>query len=233
MNGYNVSILLLLLTFALLMYLFATKDNPFIPQKLTPSKPPSKQGVINWFAWRGPMFVEDFGDIGYKPGNYSNGSPYETFDDQPDPSAKEPTESEAMITALEGFGNHTLPTEPHSCKANQYAAERKAKFLADHQKCHSLAYENCGPSNVSTSEKSYKHEYHNCSYRMRAPNPITGDLGNYKQCTNNSLDTPNQLKCVNEGRWDFDTCKPNDRVSHVCYKRNYDKCMKSLGHRNY
>ena len=215
----NIVYTILITTFALILYLFATRDNPFIPEELKEKPYKSKEEIINWYAWRGPMFREDFGNIGNKPGYYANAMPYETFESTDD---------------VENFGNYTLPSDPSSCAGVKDACKRKTKFYKDHQCCHEEAYKECGRyPDLETSEDSYRNEYHNCSFRMRAPNPETGDLGNFKQCTNNNLDTPNQLKCVTNGRWDHDTCKPVDRVSHVCYKRNYDKCMRSKGHKVY
>ena len=84
-----------------------------------------------------------------------------------------------------------------------------------------------------TSELSWKNEYWNSTYKMRGPNERTGDPGNYKQTTNNNLDNPNHLKCVNQGRWDGDTCSPTNLVSNVCYKKHLDQCMRKLGHTLY
>lgn len=232
----NVVFVLLVAVFALLLYLFATKDSPFVPYALQPKKEKTKSGVINWYAWRGPMFVEDFndfGDIGNKPGNYSTGMPYEGFvpsgNDNDLSPPHQTSEGKALMDALEGFGNHALPSETLACNT----APRKAKFFGDHQSCHLDTYRKCKGVKLSTSEDAYRNEYHNCSYQMRAPNPVTGDLGNYKQCTNNNLDAPNFLKYKSQGRWDYDITPPKDRISPVCYKRNYDKCLTEKGHRNY
>ena len=86
-----IVILLLVLTFFMLIYLFATKDQPFAPVKNTDTK--SKQDVINWFAWRGPMFVEDF-----------NGSPFIPLEDAEDEVCAKSRMSPPNAAMFEGFG---------------------------------------------------------------------------------------------------------------------------------
>ena len=258
MDASTVAFLLLFSVFGLLLYLFATKDDPFIPSHLIPKKGRTKSGIINWYAWRGPMFVEDFdggsngenfndfGDIGYKPGNYSNGSPYETFDcvseeshqdgirgGSPLPQAHEAQSLSLALEGIEGFECPGLISDTRTCESTKEMNARKCKFLNNERQCHCETYQKCKGVKLSTSEDAYRNEYHTCSYQMRAPNPNTGDLGNYKQCTNNSLDAPNHLKFKSQGRWDYDITPPKHRVSKVCYKRNYDQCLKSKGHRTY
>jgi hypothetical protein len=48
---------------ALVVYLFATADNQYIFQRDRPKPWESKRQSINYYAWRGPMFVEDFGNF--------------------------------------------------------------------------------------------------------------------------------------------------------------------------
>ena len=43
-----------------LTYLFATHDSPYIPIRKREQPYKSKRKLINFYAWRGPMFVEDF-----------------------------------------------------------------------------------------------------------------------------------------------------------------------------
>ena len=131
---------------------------------------------------------------------------------------------------VEGFGNHMLPSDPRSCAANAHACNSQKEWVADHKACQEQAMKSCRVPSL-TSEHSWRNEYQNCSYWMRGPNPLHGDLGNYAQCTNNNLDTPNQLKCVVNGRWDMDTCPQVDRVSPVCFKWNYNQCMNKKGHK--
>jgi hypothetical protein len=200
-----IVILLLVLTFFMLIYLFATKDQPFAPVKNTDTK--SKQDVINWFAWRGPMFVEDF-----------NGSPFIPLEDAEDEVCAKSRMSPPNAAMFEGFGNHMLPLE--------IIKQDKGGFLPlayDNPislKDHLETYKKCTTSKLSTSEKAYRNEYHNCSYKMMPPNKKTKDLGNFKQCTNNNLDAPNNLKFKSLGRWDYDVTMPDDRVSQACYAKN-------------
>jgi hypothetical protein len=199
-----IPILLLLSVFALLVYLFATKDKPYIPAKSVNTK--SKQDVINWPAWRGEMFVEDF-----------NGSSFTPVPDDVDicPPTLDSPPNDAMF---EGFGNYMLPLDIiRQDKGGLLPLTKEHKItLNDHLD----AYGKCITSKLSTSEKAYQNEYHNCSYKMMPPNKETGDLGNFKQCTNNNLDAPNNLRFKSQGRWDYDITNPCDRVSHVCYAKN-------------
>lgn len=181
---------LLVSVILLLAYLFATHDSPYIPIRKRPKPIGSKRQIINWYAWRGPMFVEDF---------------------------ENPT---------------NLPSDPSSCKGNAYQAEKRKKYRKDYEDCNRFAMSWCRVPPL-TSQQSWEQEYHNCSYWMRGPNELTGDPGNFKQCTNNNLDNPNHLKFVNQGRWDGDTTHPTSMASNVCYKRNLDQCMRKLGHTNY
>jgi len=248
--------------FALLVYLFATRDSPFIPDKLKPHKQFSKQDVINWNAWRGGMFTEDFadgggdfrsvgdfGDIGSKLGTQVNcvanlemnppdggpGCSYDYLNNYDDSDSMVPItpETEIFSRSLEGFGNYMLPDENISPAQLVAVEAKRAKRKIDAYRCNKQTLGKCGPEDQSTSAKTYANEYHNCSFKMNTPDYKNLPLGNYAQCTNNSLDNPNQLKVVGQGRWDYDTSHPEDRVSHVCYKRNFDKCMAAAGHKTY
>lgn len=253
MDATTVAFLLLFSLFTLIIYLLATNDDPFIPSRLIPKKAKTKSGIINWYAWRGPMFVEDFndfGDIGYKPGNYASGSPYEGFTCQDNtshqqgelsvlPQHREGASLMLNLDGIEHFERPGLIPDTRTCESPQEQQNRKKKFLKTVKDCHCDTYQKCGPglnglgSKLTTSEDAYRNEYHTCSYQMRAPNPNTGDLGNFKQCTNNSLDAPNHLKFKSQGRWDYDITPPKHRISPACYKRNYDKCLSEKGHRTY
>ena len=45
----------------LIVYMFATKDSPYVPINERPIPDEPKRKSINKYAWRGPMFVEEFG----------------------------------------------------------------------------------------------------------------------------------------------------------------------------
>lgn len=48
---------------ALMVYMFATADNQYIFLRDRPTPWESKRQSINYYAWRGPMFTEDFGNF--------------------------------------------------------------------------------------------------------------------------------------------------------------------------
>lgn len=243
----TVAFILLFGLFGLIIYLLATNDDPFIPSRLIPKKEKAKSGIINWYAWKGPMFVEGFNDFGNVTGGTgTNGSQYQQFTSPPSTAAQcggseshqegvlyQAPESLSLTQALEGFGSCPgLPPDSETCESPQQRNKRKCDFLKDERSCHGKTYSACKGIKLSTSEDAYRNEFHPCSFKMRGPNPLTGDLGNYKQCTNNSLDAPNHLKFKSQGRWDYDITPHEDRISPVCYKRNYDNCLTAKGHKD-
>jgi hypothetical protein len=117
-----------------------------------------------------------------------------------------------------------LPSDATSCKGVEHQNRQRMTWNDKQRRCHVEAMKKCRTRSL-TSQASWENEYHNCSYFMKAPNRETGDMGNFKQCTNNNLDSPNHLVCRNSGRWDGDTSPQTQRVSHVCYQRNLEKCM--------
>lgn len=72
--------------------------------------------------------------------------------------------------------------------------------------------EGCRFKTVPTSERCYLHEHQNCNYEMRP-----GDPGKYRQCTNNNLDAPNDMKCSECGNRGFDLCPMEHRISEKCH----------------
>jgi hypothetical protein len=194
---------LLVCAILFVVYIFATKDNPYVPIRKREKPLGSKREIINWYAWKGPMFIEDF---------------------------------EGKNSTKEGCCNDTNPIlsdDPTNidfecCKEN---TEKRQKHANDFKVCNREAMKlSRTPRCAETSQHSWENKYFNCTYLMRGPNPETGDLGNYTQCTNNNLDAPNQLKCVGLGRIDADTCPTQQLVSHYNYDKVLDKCMQDKGH---
>lgn len=66
---------------------------------------------------------------------------------------------------------------------------------------------------VLNSEQCWKTEHQNCNYEMRP-----GDPDRLRQCVNNNLNFPNNLKGKCNGRVDLVT-KPIDRISQSCYSK--------------
>jgi hypothetical protein len=56
----DIALVLMVVTIALMVYLFATTDNQYVFIKDRPVPWESKRQSINYYAWRGPMFAEEF-----------------------------------------------------------------------------------------------------------------------------------------------------------------------------
>ena len=222
---------LLLSAIAFVVYIFATRDDPYIPIRKREKPLKSKREIINWYAWRGPMFIEDFeGSKGSNDKNKINTPSCGSCPNKQFPCSIAPTNCGVnFVTPILSDNPMNLPSDPVACcQENELKRQKHAKDFAV---CNRKAMNFCRtPPAEETSQQSWSNKYFNCSYIMRPPNWKTGDLGNYTQCTNNNLDAPNQLKCVGLGRIDADTCPPTHLVSHVCYKQKLDKCMKEKGH---
>lgn len=239
---------LLVVVIFLIAYIFSTHDDPYIPIRNRKVEAPTKRKIISWHSWRGPMFIEDFGGQtdGSNPGKVPRSNKLSDCDGK---GAAEYVKSQSWPHKKMGtcsgkeydniYIGHTLsdnpmalPSDPEECCG--YNEHKRQKHLADLKDCHKYAMSYCRqPNSEETAQKSWENKYFNCSYIMRGPNPATGDLGNYKQCTNNNLDAANQLKCIGQGVLDADTCSPEHLVSHVCYKQNLDQCMRGFGHKTY
>lgn len=74
---------------------------------------------------------------------------------------------------------------------------------------------------VTNQEKYYLTEYQNCSYKMRGPDYLNGNLGNYTQCTNNNWDAPNNLPTGTLTGRVAEVTKPSQRIAHSCYEQEY------------
>lgn len=69
----------------------------------------------------------------------------------------------------------------------------------------------CRYTRVPSSWECLKHEHQNCNFEMKP-----GDDNKYKQCTNNNLDTPNNLPCTDCSNRGMDLCPHKYRISERC-----------------
>lgn len=65
----TLPLILVVLLVCLVVYMFATADNQYVFLKDRPKPWESKRQSINYYAWRGPMFVEDFRNFESGPNN--------------------------------------------------------------------------------------------------------------------------------------------------------------------
>jgi len=180
----NKSTVLLIAVSALVIYLFATKDTVYVPLREKPQPTKSKKNVINYYAWKGPFFTEDFQN--FQPPNNRL--------------------------------NELVPTGKTCCEIPKYNMHNE-----DVKECHRYASDYCRIPSL-TAENCWRNEWWNCTYRMRPPNPKTGDPGNYAQCTNNNLDTPNNLKSQCHPYF-MDYSHPRDKISPKCYANTMKACL--------
>ena len=78
MAFFEKEILLVLAVIALVIYLFATKDNPYVPINERPQVWKSDRKVINYYGWKGPMFIEDFHNFSKDFHNFSEKTKHNT-----------------------------------------------------------------------------------------------------------------------------------------------------------
>ena len=184
-----------------------------------------KKRVINYYGWKGPMFIEDF-----------NGSP---TDGGCDPKCAQTLEQEnpLMENVPVSRPNPYINTPgSKACVVPKYNTGNDVMKY-----CHRAAANKCRQRTL-TSAEDWANEYHNDTYKMtgpsdqgslcRPPNWRLGDPGNFRQSTNNNLDAPNNLKCGGaegsaRGR-NKEFCAPKDKVSPVCYARNLNECLDEM-----
>jgi hypothetical protein len=208
-------IVLLLAVSSLLIYLIATKDNEYIPIADRPKPEVIRRNVINYWGWKGPMFIDDFnGEIGEC--NNCNVDPDNPYQENVPVSRPNP---------------YLNPSHSKGCVVPKYnTGNEKMKY------CHRAARDKCRV-NTLTSEEDWYNEYWNSTYKMtgpsdqgslcRPPNWKLGDPGNYRQATNNNLDAPNNLKCQARSRYK-DYCHPRDKVSPKCYAKTLNECLDEM-----
>lgn len=217
---FEKEIILVILTSALLIYLFSTKDNPYVPINERPKPWKSKRRVINYYGWKGPMFIEDF------DGNSGNCATPVDGEWAQDP--ENPYNETVPVSRPNPYINS--PGSP-GCVVPKYNTNNKMMKY-----CHRAARDKCRTRTL-TSEQDWRNEYHNSTYKMtgpsdkgslcRGPNWRLGDPGNFRQATNNNLDSPNNLKCQARST-NKDFCHPRDKVSPVCYAENLNACLDEM-----
>ena len=191
------AILILAAVAALLIYLFANADNEYVFIKDRPKEWIPKRKSINYYAWRGPMFVEDFAN-GESPTDEFTG-----IAGFAEANAKEQYSGQFGDHQIENFGSQIenfgafrgannpkaeiVPT-CGSCEIPKYNKNVKGA-----SECHTSAQDFCRVPTM-TSEDGWRHEYWNSQYRMEGPGkgPLGGP-GNFRQVSNNDLDAPNNL----------------------------------------
>ena len=225
---YVYEIIVIGVVCSLLIYLLATKDDNWVPMRERPTETKSKKSVINYHAWRGPMFIEDFTTEGFT--NFTTEGFNNFTTDNP---------NEENVPVL-----HTITEKTHSLSdiQDQYLGDiaglelrndpNRTKQLEKKLKCHRKAMGECRTDTL-TAEEDWRNEHWNSPYWMRGPSD-KGDLchapdwrkndpGNFKQATNNNLDAPNNLTCQARSIMK-DYCDPVDKVSPHCYKKTFDHC---------
>lgn len=202
---FEKEIILLIAVITLIIYLFATKDYPYVPIKDRINGggyQQSKRRVINYYGWKGPMFIEDF----------TSENPYqETVPvSRPNP--------------------YLTPHESKGCTVPKYNKSDKMKYChrAAKNKCRvptltseqdwyneywNSTYMMTGPSDEGSL--------------CKGPQWSIGDPGNYRQATNNNLDFPMNLKCQARST-NKDFCHPRDKVSPKCYASSIKECLEEL-----
>jgi len=208
---FEKEIILVIITSALLIYLFATKDNPYVPINERPKPWKSKRRVINYYGWKGPMFIEDFS-------NFTTDNPYnETVPvSRPNPYIN-PHDSSGCVVPKYNTNNEVMKychrAARDKCRTPTLTSEQDW-----YNEYHNSTYKMTGPSDKGSL--------------CRSPNWRLGDPGNFRQATNNNLDAPNNLKCGGaegsaRGR-NKEFCAPRDRVSPVCYTENLNMCLDEM-----
>lgn len=246
---YEKEILILIAASALVIYLTVTQDGEYVPIKERPKRKTFARNVINYYGWRGPFFIDDFAKfendamevidkrkavpLGFEETNFREP---ETFQGE---TQGETQENFTAFCGPENPFNEVVPVRrpnPYldDCKDGKPCSVPKYnRNNQDYKKCHSFAKWKCRVPTYN-AEHGWRNEYWNSTYKMtgpsdegslcRPPNWRAGDPGNYRQSTNNNLDAPNNLKCQARSRY-MDYCRPQDKVSPVCYATVLNDCM--------
>lgn len=202
---YIYEILLLSVVCALIVYLLATKDDVFVRARDMPKPDKSKKLVINYYGWKGPMFVEDFT-------NFTCDNPNQEVVpvDRPNPY----------------LGNN----KDDKCDVPKYNKSRKFKYChkASMDKCRVPTltaeqdwYNEYWNSTYLMMPPSDRGDL------CHGPDWRKGDPGNYRQATNNNLDAPNNLKCQSRSI-NKDYCDTVDKVSPNCYVTELNACLDEM-----
>lgn len=225
-------IVLLLAVSGLLLYLLATKDNEYIPIRDRPQSLVTRRNVINYYGWKGPMFIDDFaGGIGGVGDKCGISAGCDATNDGPNGCSGDPDNPLQELVPVSRPNPYLNSPGSPPCTIPKYnTGNDKMKY------CHRVAKDKCRV-NTLTSEEDWYNEYWNSTYRMtgpsdqgslcRPPNWRVGDPGNFRQATNNNLDAPNNLKCQARSRYK-DYCHPRDKVSPACYAQTLNECLDEM-----
>ena len=228
-------------TAALLIYIFAKADDEYVFIQDRPKPWVPKRKSINYYAWRGPFFVEDFaGGVGQvaesnakeqNKGQFGKELGGITFSSSKWDAGIFNASVEGMETFqdLEGANNPKAEIVPTCGKCEIPKYNTTVKGAAQ---CHRIAKDQCRVPTLP-SEEGWRHEYWNSQYRMEGPteglSAKLGGPGNFSQVTNNNLSAPNNLKSAQMRSIMGDWFDPRDKVSPWCYAEMYNKCMAETG----
>jgi hypothetical protein len=194
---YEKEILLLICASALVLYLLATKDNEYIPIKEREPEWKSNRNVINYWGWRGPMFIDDFQ-------NFTTDNTYQET---------------VPVSRPNPYIGVLVQDHSDKQKLKQCHIQAKAKCVTP-----VLTSEN-DFRNEYWNSPYWMRAPSDKGQLCHKPDWAAGDPGNFKQATNNNLDAPNNLTC--QGRSIMgDYCESDDKVSPVCYTKELELCMK-------
>ncbi len=194
-------ILLIIIAFAALMiYMFATADNPYIFLRDRPQPWESKRKSINYYAWRGPMFVEDFRNF------EGDNNPM----DEIVPSCHCCQIPHYNMTVPKSKQCHTFAR--NQCRVRTQTAEKgwKHEYWNSAHRIHPNSDDDPIDGMSLHSEK--------CKM---------GGVGNFAQVTNNNLDAPNNLPSAQMRSWMGDWFNDCEKISPWCYAETYKKCMEN------
>lgn len=194
----STAALVIIAVSALVIYMFATKDNQYVFIRDRPVQPPSKRQSINYYAWQGPFFVENSMPLEGTVENFNN------FSGSNNPK------------------NEVVPT-CHPCEIPKYNMNNpKAK------KCHKFAMNQCRVRTQTSEmgwKNEYWNSQHRMEGPSDGLSRKLGGPGNFAQTTNNNLDFPNNLPSAQMRSVMGDWFADEDKVSPFCYAETYKACM--------
>ena len=229
----SAAIWILAVAAALMVYMFANGDNEYVFHQDRPKAWVPKRKSINYYAWRGPMFAEDFAGGNMAEVNAIHQTKGQFGPTQPFSSTSyDAGISNASVEgfqAFEGANNPKAEIVPTcgGCEIPKYNATVKGA-----KRCHQVAKNQCRVPTL-TAEDGWRHEYWNSQYRMEGPtegiSAKLGGPGSFSQVVNNNLSAPNNLKGAQMRSVMGDWFHPRDKVSPWCYAETYKQCMMETG----
>lgn len=227
--AFEKEFLLLIVASALVIYLTVTQSQEYVPIAERPKRKTFSRNVINYYGWRGPFFLDDFA-------KYENDAMDLIDQKRATPLGKESFQD---FCGDNNPLNEVVPVKRPNpyldkcCGGEKCVVPKYNRNNPKMSRCHAIAKEKCRVPTYN-AEHGWRNEYWNSTYKMtgpsdegslcKPPNWRAGDPGNYRQATNNNLDSPNNLKCQARGR-DMDYCRPRDKVSPVCYTTILNDCL--------